>query len=81
MKRQLLLLLTLGLTLLLPATKLLAQQCTQLSLPENALARFCAPDGHHFINLDFSPDGKTLASVTWSPKIVVLWDIEKKVEK
>ena len=73
--------LTLGLILLLPASNLLAQQCTQLNLPENALARFCAPDGHHFINLDFSPDGKTLASVTRSRGIVVLWDIEKNVEK
>ena len=65
----------------LSSLNIFAQTCSQLSLPENALARFCAPDGHFFINLDFSPDGKTLASVTRSRGIVVLWDIEKKVEK
>ena len=80
-KHYLLILLSALLGLHLSSVDILAQSCTQLNLPENAIARFCAPDGHYFRNLDFSPDGKTLASVTQSRGIVVLWDIEKKVEK
>ncbi|MDE0086762.1 MAG: WD40 repeat domain-containing protein [Candidatus Poribacteria bacterium] len=58
-----------------------AQSCTQLSLPENAIARLCRQEGGVAGDLDFSPDGKTLASVTGHPKRVVLWDIEDKAAK
>ena len=60
---------------------ILAQSCTQLSLPENALARFCTRDNQHFVDLDFSPDSKTLASVVNWVRKVVLWDIENKTAK
>ena len=57
----------------------LAQSCTQLSLPDNAIARLCHSDGGFAYNLDYSPDGKTLASTFW--RRIVLWDIENKTEK
>ena len=63
----------------LSSLDLLAQSCSQLSLPENAIARLCRSDGGVAVDLDYSPDGKTLASVI-SGK-VVLWDIENKTEK
>ena len=65
----------------LPALDILAQTCTQLSLPENAIARFCMPNNQSAVDLDFSPDGKTLASRIYWPRHIVLWDIEKKTEK
>ncbi len=58
-----------------------AQSCTQLSLPENAIARLCTQDNQPFVDLDFSPDGKTLASVVNWVRKVVLWDIENKTAK
>ena len=65
----------------LSALDIFAQSCSQLGLPENALARLCRSDGGRALDLDFSPDGKTLASIIhWPPK-VVLWDIENKHEK
>ena len=65
----------------LSALDILAQSCSQLGLPENAVARLCRSDGGNALDLDFSPDGKTLASIIhWPPK-VVLWDIENKNEK
>ena len=42
---------------------ILAQSCSQLGLPENAVARLCRSDGGNALDLDFSPDGKTLASI------------------
>ena len=60
---------------------ILAQSCSQLGLPENAVARLCRSDGGNALDLDFSPDGKTLASIIhWPPK-VVLWDIGNNKEK
>lgn len=59
----------------------LAQSCTQLSLPEHAIARLCIPRDRRFEDLDYSPDGKTLASITQRPRQVVLWDIENKTIK
>ena len=58
-----------------------AQQCTQLNLPENAITRFCTQDNQYFLDLDFSPDGKTLASVVNWVRKLVLWDVENKTEK
>ena len=77
MKKRHLLLLTLCLTLLLFASNLFAQRCTQLNLPENAIARLCTQDNQRFLDLAFSPDGKTLASVVNWIRKVVLWDIEE----
>ena len=57
------------------------QNCTQLSLPENAIARLCTQDNQYFADLDFSPDGKTLASVVNYVRKVVLWDVENKTVK
>ncbi|RKU09813.1 hypothetical protein C6501_14555 [Candidatus Poribacteria bacterium] len=80
--RYSLLFLTIYLGFHLSSVDILAQSCTQLSLPENATARFCTPDNQSFLDLDFSPDGKTLASVVnWVRKFVVLWDIENKTAK
>ncbi|RKU21527.1 hypothetical protein C6499_21245 [Candidatus Poribacteria bacterium] len=59
----------------------LAQSCTQLSLPEHAIARLCIPRDRRFEDLDYSPDGKTLASITQPPRQVVLWDIQNKTVK
>ncbi len=73
--------LTLFLGLNLSALDILAQSCTQLSLPENALARLCTQDNQLFRDLDFSPDGKTLASVVNWIRQVDLWDIENKTVK
>ena len=58
-----------------------AQNCTQLSLPEHAIARLCRQDGGVAVDLDYSPDGKTLASVFHWPPQIVLWDVENKKEK
>ena len=63
----------------LSSLNIFAQTCSQLSLPEHALARLCRQGGGDAIDLDFSPDGKTLASVIRGK--VVLWDIENKTEK
>ena len=79
--RNFLLFLTVFLGLHLSSLNILAQNCTQLSLPENAIARLCPQDNQHFVDLDFSPDGKTLASVVNYVKKVVLWDIENKTIK
>ncbi len=78
-KRYFSILLSIFLGLHLCSVDILAQTCTQLSLPENAIARMCLQEGGTAIDLDFSPDGKTLASVINGK--VVLWDIEKKTEK
>ena len=72
-------LLTLFFGLHLSSLNVLAQICTQLGLPDNALARLCKQDGGVAIDLDYSPDGKTLASVIG--REVVLWDIENKTAK
>ncbi len=74
-----LLFLTVFLGLHLSSVEILAKSCTQLSLPENAIARLCWQDGGVAIDLDFSPDGKTLASVIGGQ--VVLWDTENRTEK
>ena len=65
----------------LSSLDLLAQSCSQLSLPENAIARLCRSDGGVAVSLDYSPDGKTLASVMHWPRQAILWDIENKIEK
>ena len=65
-----------------------AQTCTQLGLPEQAIARFCIPEhpdklyGRPFA-LDFSPDGTTFASVVdwYGPHHLILWSIENKTAK
>lgn len=73
--------LTLFLGLPLSSLDILAQSCTQLSLPENAFARLCQLNANNAIDLDFSPDGKTLASVMNLPRQVALWNIENKTVK
>ena len=55
------------------------QSCSQLGLPENAIARLCRPDGGGAEDLDYSPNGKTLASVI--NRQIVLWDVKNKKEK
>lgn len=72
-------LLLIFLVLHLSTLDIFAQSCTQLSLPENAFTRLCRQEGGEADSLDFSPDGKTLASVIG--RQVILWDIEKKTEK
>lgn len=72
-------LLTLFFGLHLSSLDVFDQICTQLGLPDNALARLCKQDGGTAIDLDYSPDGKTLASII-SGK-VVLWDVENRIEK
>lgn len=39
------------------------------------------PDNQHALDLDYSPDGKTLASVVNWVRKVVLWDMENKTAK
>ena len=74
--------LTLFLGLNLSSLHVLAQSCTQLSLPENALASLCIPRNKYPADLDFSPDGKTLASLIYCcPREIILWDVENKIEK
>lgn len=66
----------------LSSLDLLAQSCTQLSLPEHAIARLCIPRNKYLADLDFSPDGKTLASLIYCcPREIILWDVENKIEK
>lgn len=65
----------------LSSLDIFAQTCTQLSLPENAIARLCIPGEENALDLDFSPDGKTLASVINWKRNVVLWDVENKTVK
>jgi len=73
---------TLFLGLNLFSIDVLAQICTQLSLPEHAIARLCIPRDKHLADLDFSPDGKALASLVYCcPREIILWDIENKIEK
>ena len=80
-KQYVLIFLTILFGLHLFSLDILAQSCSQLGLPENAIARLCKSDGGVAVDLDYSPDGKTLASlIHWPPK-VVLWDIENKTEK
>ena len=62
----------------LSSLDVLAQSCSQLSLPENAIARLCSNVGVA-VDLDYSPDGKTLASVI--SRQVILWSIENKTVK
>lgn len=50
--------LTIFLGLHLSSVDILAQSCTQLSLPDNAIARLCRQEGGTAGDLDFSPDGK-----------------------
>ena len=73
--------LTLFLGFHLSSLHVLAQSCTQLSLPDNALARLCPQDGGVAVDLDYSPDGKTLASLINRPREIVLWDIKNRTEK
>ncbi|RKU06669.1 hypothetical protein C6503_25510 [Candidatus Poribacteria bacterium] len=74
--------LTLFLGFHLSSIDLLAQSCTQLSLPEHAIARLCIPRNKYPADLDFSPDGKTLASLIYCcPREIILWDVENKIEK
>ena len=74
--------LTLFLGLNLSSIDVLGQSCTQLSLPEHAIARLCIPRDKYPSDLDFSPDGKTLASLVYCcPREIILWDIENKIEK
>lgn len=80
-KLYLLILLSALLGLHLSSVDILAQSCTQLSLPENAITRLCTQDNQPFLDLDFSPDGKTLASVVNYVRKLVLWDIENKTVK
>ena len=59
-----------------------AQRCTQLNLPEHAITRLCIPRDKHPADLDFSPDGQTLASLIYCcPREIILWDIKNKIEK
>ena len=78
-KRYVSLLLSVLLGLHLSSLDILAQTCTQLSLPDNAIARLCRPEGGTATDLDYSPDGKTIASVI--SRQVVLWDVENKTVK
>ena len=78
-KRYCSILLSIFLGLHLSSLDISAQSCTQLSLPENAIACLCTQDNQAFIDLDFSPDGQTLASVV--VRKIVLWDIENKTAK
>ena len=78
-KRYFSIFLTVLLGLHLSSLDILAQTCTQLSLPDNAIARLCRPEGGTATDLDYSPDGKTIASVI--SRQVVLWDVENKTEK
>ncbi len=80
-KQYVLIFLTVLLGLHLFSLDILGQSCSQLSLPENAIARLCRPDGGVPVDLDYSPDGKTLASVLYRPSQVVLWDVENKTVK
>ena len=74
--------LTLFLGFHLSSLHVLAQSCTQLSLPENAITRLCIPRSKYPADLDFSPDGKTLASLIYCcPREIILWDVENKIEK
>ena len=74
--------LTLFLGLNLSSIDVLGQSCTQLSLPEHAIARLCIPRDKHPSDLDFSPDGKTLASLIYCcPREIILWDVKNKIEK
>ncbi len=72
-------LLTLFFGLHLSTLDVFAQSCTQLGLPDNALARLCKQDGGAAIDLDYSPDGKTLASIIGGE--IILWDVENRTEK
>ena len=72
-------LLTLFFGLHLSSLDIFGQICTQLSLPENAIARLCIPNSRYYRDLDFSPDGKTLASIIGGE--IVLWDVENRTEK
>ena len=80
-KQYVFIFLTVLLGLHLSSLDILGQSCSQLGLPENAIARLCKPDGGGAVDLDYSPDGKTLASVLPWPRQIVLWDIENKKEK
>ena len=71
--------LTVLLGLYVSTLDILAQTCTQLSLPDNAIARLCKDDGRSPRDLDYAPDGKTLAALYSAH--VVLWDIENKTQK
>ncbi len=78
-KRYFSIFLTIFLGLHLSSLDILGQSCSQLGLPENAIARLCRPDGGVAVDLDYSPDGKTLASVI--NRKIVLWDVDNKTEK
>ena len=81
-KQYVLIFLTVLLGLQLFSLDILAQRCTQLNLPEHAITRFCIPRNKYPADLDFSPDGKTLASLIYCcPREIILWDIENKIEK
>ena len=73
-------LLTVIFGLQLYASEIFAQNCSQLGLPGNAIARLCNQAGGDVIDLDYSPDGQLLASVLRWPKQLIVWDVETKKE-
>ncbi len=80
-KQYVLIFFTVLLGLHLSSLDILGQRCSQLSLPEHAITRLCKPDGGVPVDLDYSSDGKTLASVLYRPSQVVLWNVENKTVK
>ena len=79
-KLYILILFTVFLGLHLSSLDISAQSCSQLNLPEHVITRLCMPYNRQADDLDFSPDGKTLASLI-DRRQVVLWNIENKTEK
>ena len=62
-KLYILIFFTVFLGLHLSSLDISAQSCSQLSLPEHVITRLCMPYNRQADDLDFSPDGKTLASL------------------
>ena len=80
-KQYTLFFLTVFIGLHLSSLDILGQSCSQLGVPENVLARLCRPNGGVAVDLDYSPDNKTLASVFHWPRQIVLWNVENKAKK